>query len=157
MSPILWTLVNLVVLIILAVRFGREPANQFLRSYEKEVDEAVERAERGRREAKERLARWREGWEQLDVELDEVIEDGRESSRRLQQRTRERARREREHLKARARISVEREHDKAFEETRWAMSQTLVSAVSRAMRATVTADDHRRLVQNFITEVGDGS
>ncbi len=157
MSPIMWTLVNLVVLIVLAVRYGREPAGRFLHSYEKEIEEALERADAGRREAKERLASWRERWEQLDAEIEEIIRDGRETGRRLQEDARDRARREREHLRSRARISIEREHDRAFVQTREMMSQTLVSAVTRALQSTVTGDDHRRLVKNFISEVGDGS
>jgi len=156
-NSFIWPLVNLLLLIVIAGYYGKEPLQQFLSSYEEDVEESIDRAEQGKRQAQERLKQWRERVQNVDSEVDDIISRGKESRERLQREMKQKAQSEKEYIKRRVQNSAERERERTFQQTRKYMSKSLVEAVKSAMMSTVDRDDHRRLVNDFIKEVGDES
>ncbi len=152
-----WPLVNLILLAAVAVYYGRKPLSKFVSSYEAGVDESLDQADRSDEEARQRLREWRQRWREIDSEVEELIRRGRETSERRGAQALQRAEIEEQHLKNRIRDTVDRDRDRAVAEMRTEMAGVLVSSVLRAMHQLVTEEDNRRLIRQFMQEIGDTS
>lgn len=152
-----WPLVNLALLAAVAVYFGREPFSKFLSSYEAGVDASLDRAEKSDQEARERLRAWRQRWTEIDNDVEDLIRRSRETSERHRAQALTRAEAEERHMRKRIRDTVERDRDRAVIEMRAEMAEALVSSVAQTMHQLVTEEDNRRLVRQFIEEMGDAS
>ena len=153
----LWPLFNLLILAVAAVHFGRKPVARFIRSYEENVGESLQQAERNRDEAEERLEGWRRRWKNIDGEAKEMYRRSEASGEKALEQALERARAEEEHLKVRMTETIDRDRDRALTELREEMADILIRSVSYSMQALVTAEDHRHISRRFIIEIGDGS
>ena len=153
----MWPFFNLLILVVVAVRFGRKPVARFIRSYEEDVSESLQQAERNRDEAEERLEGWRRRWKNIDGEAKEMFRRSEVSGEKALEEALRRARAEEQHLKVRMTDTVDRDRDRALTELREEMAGILIRSVSDSMKALVTAEDHRLVSRRFITEIGDGS
>lgn len=151
----LWPFLNFLLLVAVAVYYGREPVARFIRSYEEDVDESLDQAEQNRREAGQRLEDWRRRWSNIDGEVREMLRRSEEAGGRSLDQALERARAEEEHLRSRVADTMERDRDRALAELREEMADVLVTSVSDSMATLVTAGDHRHMSRHFITEIGD--
>ncbi|MFO8060238.1 MAG: ATP synthase F0 subunit B [Bacillota bacterium] len=153
----MWPLFNLVLLAVLAFHFGRKPVARFIRSYEQDVDESLDQAEKNRQEAEERLEDCRRRWKSIDAEVERMQRRGEEAGEESLRRALQRAQDEEEHLKSRVTDTIERDRDRALTELRERMADILVRSVSDSMAKLVTPEDHRHISRRFIAEVGDDS
>lgn len=152
-----WPLVNLILLVAVVVYYGRKPFSEFLSSYETNVGESLDRAERSDKEARETLRQWRQRWREIDSEVEGLLSRSREIRERRGVEALRRAETEEQHLRNRIRDTVEQDRDRAVTEMRGEMAEALVSSVTEAMHQLVTEEDNRRLVRQFIKEIGDTS
>lgn len=150
----LWTLVVFILLLLILGKFAWRPMLEGLHKREQNILNAIAEARKAREEAEALQAQWQKS---MDAAQDKVREIHEEARRRAQ------AAAEEIQAKARADIQTERERlhreigmakDQALQElwNRTAQLATMISA--KAIRRQLTPDDHRRLVDEALAELG---
>jgi F-type H+-transporting ATPase subunit b len=149
----IWTIIVFVLLLLVLRRFAWGPMLEALHQREQHIRTAREEAERAREEAQRLRA-------QFQAEMDRAAEKVRD----LMDEARRHAQQATDEMLARARADVQNERERLHREIGIARDQalqeiwnqtaqlaTLISA--KAIRRQLNSDDHRRLVDEAITEL----
>ena len=130
------------------------------------IEQREEKIEAGVRAAEEAERRLQQVQVEVQKELDQARGQAREILARAHQdavadaeEVRVRARRDAEAQLDKARTDIDAERDRAITELRSEVSSLVVEAASRVLGRTITADDHQRLIEESLSQVGgrDGS
>jgi F-type H+-transporting ATPase subunit b len=150
----IWTIVVFVILLVLLRLLAWKPMLQALQAREKAIADAIEQAKQDREEA----ARLREQFQQeLNRAAEQVramLDEGRRDVQHQSDEMLAAARAEIQAEKERLRREIETARDQALQDI-WNRSAELASAIStKAIRRTLSVDDHRRLVDEALAELG---
>ena len=117
------------------------------------IDESIDAANRAKQEADELLeedrARLREAREQAE----DIVVRARKAAEKLAEETKAEASKQREEMLAGARRDIEHETRRALEELRREVADLTVTATEKITRKSLTAEDHRRLIEEALSEV----
>lgn len=121
------------------------------------IQGALERAEETRRDAEQELGEYREQLARAREEANRIIEDARRSSDQLRADVQARAEREASATVAKAQDEIRAERDRVFQELRGQVGEIAVSLAGRVLGASLDAEAHQRLIDDYIDEVASGS
>jgi F-type H+-transporting ATPase subunit b len=148
----IWTVVTFVVLLIVLRFTAWKPLQASLEAREKRIRDAVEGAERARRDSEELLARHQQMLDAAKDDARKIIEEGKADGLRLKHELAAQARLESEEMKARARRDLELATEQAKKEL-WAEATKMSTELAeRIVRRSLDADDQRRLVDEVLAE-----
>ncbi|MAF26585.1 MAG: F0F1 ATP synthase subunit B [Gemmatimonadota bacterium] len=149
----IWTIVTFVVVLIVLRLTAWNPILSALKEREQSIEGAIADAGRIQSEAEELLATYRTMIDKARDETRAILEEGRKDSLQAQEEIRKAALVEADEFKARARREIELQKDGAVREI-WEQAADLSTELaSRVIGRSLTGDDHRRLVENLITEM----
>jgi F-type H+-transporting ATPase subunit b len=153
----LWTAVVFVLLLLVLRRLAWKPMLTGLERRESNIREALEEARRSREESQRMQAQLQAQLNQAQEKVQGILEEAR---RRAQETTDDMV------AKARNEIQIERERlrreidlarDQALQEL-WSQAAQLATLISaKAIRRQLTAEDHRRLVDEAIADLRQAS
>lgn len=152
-AELVWTAVNLVVLLAVLFYFGRKPVRAFFHERRDRVQRELREAEELRREVEARLGAWQRKLSRLDEEV-----------ARLRGLAREQAEAERERILADARAAagrierdaaavIDQELRRSREELRREAAELTVRLAGELLARQVSEADRARLVDEFIESV----
>ena len=148
----IWTVVTFVVLMIVLRFTAWKPLQASLDAREKRIRDAVEGAERARRDSEELLARHQQMLDAAKDDARKIIEEGKADGLRLKHELTAQARVESEEMKARARRDLELATEQAKKEL-WAEATMMSTELAeRIVRRSLGSDDQRRLVDEVLSE-----
>ena len=149
----LWTVVVFLALLLVLRKYAWGPMLEGLQRREKNIHETIEEAQRARQEA-QRLR------SELQAEMDRAAERVRD----LMDQARRDAQHATDDMLGKARVEIQKERERLHRDIRMARDQalqeiwgqtaqlaTLISA--KAIRRQLNSDDHRRLIDEAITEL----
>jgi F-type H+-transporting ATPase subunit b len=150
----IWTLAVFLILFGLLWLMAWKPLREGLQKREHGIQAAIDEAKRAREEAQ----RLREQWQQEMDAANDKVRDILDLARRDAQHTTEemvgKARSEIQAERDRLRREIETARDQAIQEL-WNHTANLAALVSaKAIRRQLTPDDHRRLVEEALAELG---
>jgi F-type H+-transporting ATPase subunit b len=150
----IWTLAVFLILFGLLWLMAWKPLREGLQKREHAIQAAIDEAKRAREEAQ----RLREQWQQEMDAANDKVRDILDLARRDAQHTTEemvgKARSEIQAERDRLRREIETARDQAIQEL-WNHTANLAALVSaKAIRRQLTPDDHRRLVEEALAELG---
>jgi F-type H+-transporting ATPase subunit b len=147
-----WTIVTFVALLV-ALRFTAwKPLVASLEARERRIREAVEGAERARKDSEALLARHQEMLEQAKADAHAIIEEGKADGLRLRDSLTAQAHAEAEEFKARARRELELATDQAKKELFVHAANLSVSLAERILSRSLDTEDQRRIVDRVVAE-----
>lgn len=120
----------------------------------RKIQGAIDSAREDREEARRLLEEHRRQLEEARQEAQEILQEGREAGERLRGEILEEARREREEMMERTRREMAREREKLRDEIREEAVDVAISAAERLMRSEMDREENRRLVRDYIEQVG---
>ena len=151
-GPILWTILNFVILLLLLGKVAWKPIMKALETREATINDALNRAETARAEADRILAENQQALRKADEESQRVLRESREYAERMQSEALQKAQEESRRLLDQANKEIERNKQQALNELRAEVANLAVGAAEKILNESLDADRHKRLVDNYITQ-----
>ncbi len=117
------------------------------------IDESIDAAAKMREQADQVLTEYRERLHDARQQAEDIITRARKAADAHQKDAVEAARAERERLLEQTRRDVEAETRRAIDEIRREVADLTVLATEKVTRRALTEDDHRRLVEDALSEL----
>ncbi len=159
----LWTLVAFGVTVLLLRKLAYPRISEALDKRRIAIEESIDHAERTKREADELLEEYRTRLREARGQAEDIVVRARRAADSLADESKARANKQREELKAATRREIEAETRRALDEIRKEVANLTVVATEKVTRKSLTPDDHRRLIEEALSEVdfsalaGDGT
>ena len=117
------------------------------------IEEAIDTAERTRRDADQLLAEYRERLTAARQQADDIVARARKAGEQQEADAVAAGKRRREELLEQARKDIETETRRAIQEIRAEVADLTILATEKVTRKTLTGDDQRRLVDEAVAEL----
>ena len=149
----IWTLISFGLALYLLQRLAFPRIGEALDKRRKAIEASIDAAERTRVEAEELLEEYRARLREAREQAEEIVARSRKAAERVEQETIAEAKQEREELMARTRREIEQETRRAIEDIRKEVANLTVLATEKLARKSLDDEDHRRLVQEALSEI----
>jgi F-type H+-transporting ATPase subunit b len=117
------------------------------------IEESIESAQRAKQEADELLQEYRARLREAREQADDIVARARKAADNLKDETKAEASQQREQLLAQARRDIEHETRRALDELRKEVADLTVAATEKITRKSLDEEDHRRLIEEALSEV----
>jgi F-type H+-transporting ATPase subunit b len=150
----IWTLVVFILLLLILGRYAWGPMLQGLQRREQNIHNAIAEAQKAREEAQVLQAQWQKSMDAAQEKVREIHEEARRSASKLADDITAKARADIQTERERLHREIAMARDQALQElwNRTAQLATMVSA--KAIKRQLTQEDHRRLVDEALSELG---
>lgn len=149
----IWTLVVFLLLLFLLSKFAWGPMLEGLRKREETIRAAVEEAKHARQETELHRAEFEKRLAEAYAEIPKIMEEARRDAQNLKEEMRQATQAEIQTERQRLRREIEMARDQALQEL-WTHAAQLATLIStKAIRRSLTEDDHERLVDEALAEM----
>ena len=158
----IWTLIAFGITMLILKRYAFPRIGEALDKRANAIRDSVEAAERQRREADELLAEYRQRLTEAREQADDIVARARKAAETVKSEAASEGHAKREELVAAARKDIEVETRRSLERIRKEVADLTVLTTEKVARKSLTTDDHKRLIEEALTEVdfsalgGDG-
>jgi F-type H+-transporting ATPase subunit b len=149
-GPILWTIINFTLLLVLLRAVAWKPIVKALETRESSINDALNRAEKAKGEAERVLAENQKALQRAEEESQKVLRDSREYAERLHSEATLKAQEEGRRILEQARHEIERSKQQALNELRGEVASLAVGGAERILRDTLDGDRQKRLVDEYL-------
>jgi len=149
----IWVLVVFLICLLILRKYVFPVIGQVLDRRAEAISEEIDTAEKLRQEADKVLAEYRERLAEARKQADEIVSRAHAAGEAHHKETLETARVERERLLAQTRRDVEAETARAIDQIRREVANLTVIATEKLTRKTLTDSDHKRLVEDALSEL----
>jgi F-type H+-transporting ATPase subunit b len=119
----------------------------------KAIEDSIEAANRAKQEADELLEEYRARLREAREQADDIVVRARKAADTVADETKAEAAKQREEMLAAARRDIEHETRRALDDLRREVADLTVTATEKITRKSLTAEDHRRLIEEALSEV----
>jgi F-type H+-transporting ATPase subunit b len=151
----IWTAVIFVVLLVVLRKFAWGPLLDALQQREKFIRESLEKAKADREAAEAHLAEYAAKLREARTEASGIVEEGRRDAEALKQKIESDAHSEADLVVERARREIELAKRAAVQEIYSVAGRLATRAASKIVGRELKAEDHQRLIEESIRELGD--
>lgn len=148
----IWTVVSFLVFLFLLRKIAWGPILQALEKREKGIEEAIRSAEHSREEGGKILAEQKQELQKARDEARGIVTEATADAGRRGDELIALAKKEAEGLLERARTEIRFEETQAVDKVRHEAVDIALDAAKRLLGRTLTGEDHRRMVEEFIAE-----
>ena len=117
------------------------------------IEESIDSARRAKEEADQTLEEYRARLREAREQADDIVARARKAADNLKDETKAEASQQREQLLSQARRDIEHETRRALDELRREVADLTVAATEKITRKSLDEDDHRRLIEEALSEV----
>src|SRR5215213_2980564 len=117
------------------------------------IEESIEPARRAKEEADQLLQEYRARLREAREQADDIVARARKAGENLKDETKAEASKQREEMLATARRDIEHETRRALDELRKEVADLTVLATEKITRKSLDEEDHRRLIEEALSEV----
>ena len=152
---ILISLVNLLILFLLVKKFLFKPIKRIMARRQEEVNKEYAEAEKARAAAEENQALWEEKMTTADEEADSIVkaavEEAKVKGNRIVAASQNRAAEIIHH----AELEADVERKRVEKEVKAEIVDVSTKLTEKMLEREINAEDHRRMIDSFIDELGD--
>jgi F-type H+-transporting ATPase subunit b len=149
----IWTLLAFGISFLVLKRIAFPRIQEALDKRRLAIEESIDNADRARREADELLEEYRARLREAREQAEDIVVRARRASDALQDEAKSAARNQREELMEQTRRDIEAETRRALDEIRKEVAALTVVATEKVTRKSLDDDDHRRLIEEALSEV----
>jgi F-type H+-transporting ATPase subunit b len=149
----IWTLLLFGATLLILNKLVFPRISEALDKRSKAIAESIEHAERTKREADELLEEYRARLREAREQAEDIVVRARKAADSLGDQAKADATKQREELLAATRRDIEAETRRALDEIRKEVATLTVIATEKVTRKSLTPDDHRRLIEDALSEV----
>jgi F-type H+-transporting ATPase subunit b len=147
-----WTLIAFGATILLLRKLAFPRIQEALDKRRVAIEESIDHAERTRQEADALLREYRERLREAREQADDIVTRARRAAEKVQEQSKVDAKEAREELMEQTRRDVEQETRRALDQIRREVADLTVLATEKVARKTLDDDDHRRLIEEALSE-----
>jgi F-type H+-transporting ATPase subunit b len=147
-----WTLIAFGITLLVLRRLAYPRISEALDKRRIAIVESIDAAERTRAEADQLLREYRERLREARDQADEIVARSRKAADKLQDEAKVDANKKREELMEQTRRDIEQETRRAIEQIRREVADLTVLATEKVTRKSLDDDDHRRLIDEALSE-----
>ncbi len=151
-GPIIWTIINFLILLFVLAKLGWKPITQALEKRESTINDAIEQAKKAREEAKQLIADNRRAMAQAEAEAQELLRESREYAQKVRDEAMGKADEEARELIDRARVEIDRSKKEALNQLRSEVAALAVSASEKILKESIDQERGQRLVEAYLNE-----
>jgi F-type H+-transporting ATPase subunit b len=149
----IWTLLVFGISLWILGKFVFPRISEALDKRQKAIEDSIDAAERTRKEADQILAEYRERLAEARGQADEIVARARKTGEAAENEILAEARTKREEMMEQTRRDIEAETRRAIQEIRSEVADLTVLATEKVTRKTLTDADHKRLVEEALSEL----
>lgn len=148
-----WRVVNLALFVGILWYFVGGLTRRFFKGRRQTISDTLDELEKRRGDAREHLAAIEARIANLEAERKAILEESRAQAERLKQGIVDEARRQAGQIVDQARRTAENEGRAMMSQVRSTLADEIVDATEKALRGTLTEQDHDRLIANSLNKV----
>ena len=149
----LWTLIAFAISLFILQRAAFPKIAEALDKRRRAIEESIESAEQTKVEADKLLEEYRARLREAREQAEEIVARARKASDAVEEEAKVQAKRYREELMESTRRDIENETRRALDQIRKEVANLTVVATEKVTRKTLDDDDHRRLIEEALSEV----
>jgi F-type H+-transporting ATPase subunit b len=150
----IWTIAVFVVLLMILRVLAWKPMQEGLQKREHGIQRAIDEARKARDEAQQLREQWQREMDRANEKVGDILDHARRDAQNTTEEMVAKARTEIQAERDRLRREIETARDQAIQQL-WNQTADLATLVSaKAIRRQLTPDDHRRLVDEALNELG---
>ena len=153
----LFTLLNFIILFLVAKRFLIGPVLAIIETRQKEIDDMYAEAESSKEEAAKLKDEYEEKLERASEESEEIVKSAMRRAKLREEEILREAREQAARTVERAYEQVELEKKRAINEIKSEVSEMAIGIASAVIGRDVDGDEHKDLIDSFIADMGDGN
>jgi F-type H+-transporting ATPase subunit b len=142
------------ILFVFMARWALPRINQLLEQRRDKIQGDLEKAEQAKHEAEKELSDYRKQLAGARDEANRIIEEARQTAESLRKDLEGKARQEYEQIVSRAQGEIRAERDRVFQELKAQVGELSLVLVGRVIGDSMDRDRQRRLVDQYIEELG---
>lgn len=151
-GPILWTIINFFLLLILLRIIAWKPILNALKTRQDTINDALNRAEAAKQEADRVLAENQKALRQAEAESQKVLKETREYAQRIQSDAMAKVQDDTKKLMEQAQQEINLSKQQALNELRTEVASLAVGAAEKILNESLDADRHKRLVDDYLKQ-----
>lgn len=153
----IWAIVIFVLLLIILRKMAWAPMLEGLQKREENIKNSVEEAKRARAETERLTLDFKVKMDQAYAEIPKIMDQARRDAEAFKEETRTQTTKEVQAERQRLRREIETARDQALHEL-WNQAAQLATLISaKAIGQSLTAEDHRRLLDEALSELGQSA
>jgi F-type H+-transporting ATPase subunit b len=149
----IWTLLAFGVTLYLLNKLAFPRIAEALDRRRRAIEDSIEAAQQAKQEADQLLEEYRARLREAREQADDILVRARKAAEGVADETKEQASKQREELLAATRRDIDHETRRALEELRKEVADLTVIATEKITRKSLTEEDHRRLIEEALSEV----
>ncbi|MEA2125690.1 MAG: F-type H+-transporting ATPase subunit b [Solirubrobacteraceae bacterium] len=148
-----WTLIVFAISLYILRKLAFPRIAEALDKRQKAIEDAIDTADRTRKEAKELLAEYRERLAEARTQADEIVARARKSAEHTETSATAEGKRKKEELIEQAQRDIQQETARAIAQIRNEVADLTILATEKVTRKTLDDDDQHRLVDDALAEL----
>jgi F-type H+-transporting ATPase subunit b len=152
---IVWTLISFFLLLILLWKLAYPQILKAMKKREETIQQQLEEARKTKQEAENLLEEYRRQLSEARSEAQKVINEGKELGENMRKEIVQKAQQESNQIVKRAQEEIELQKQKAILELQEKIADLSIMAASKIINKSLDTEDHRRLVEEYISKVGE--
>jgi len=152
---IIWTLVSFFILLILLAKLVYPLILKGLKKREETIEQQLEEARKTKQEATALLEDYKRQLSEARAEAQKIINEGKELGENMRKEIVQKAQQESNQIVKRAQEEIELQKQKAILEIQERIADLSIMAASKVINKSLNTDDHRRLVEEYVSKVGE--
>lgn len=152
---IIWTLISFFLLLVLLAKLAYPQILKGLKKREETIQQQLEEARKTKQEAETLLADYKRQLSEARSEAQKVINEGRALGENMRKEITQKAQDESNQIVKRAQEEIELQKQKAILELQEKIADLSIMAASKIINKSLNTEDHRRLVEEYVSKVGE--
>lgn len=152
---LIWTIITFILLLVVLRLVAWKPLLSALEQRETTIRNSLDEAQQARAEAERLMAENQRILADANRESARLLEQGREEAERLRASLTEQAQADAARLVEEARRDIQRERQLAVQDLKTTAAELALAATGQLLGRSVSDDDHRRLVSEFLDHLPD--
>jgi len=149
----IWTLLAFVITFLILRKYAFPKIAEGLDTRRKAIEESIDHAEQTKREADELLEEYRARLAEAREQAEDITARAQKAADHHEEQAKIEARRYRDDLMETTRRDIQNETRRALDEIRKEVADLTVLATEKVTRKSLDDDDHRRLIEEALSEV----
>ena len=155
LNTLIWSIINFFVLLAILYKFLYKPILGMIDSRKEEVANNLSHADASRKEAEDMFADYKRQLSEATSEAAEILTKANKAAEEAKNALISQARDEAAAISVKAQQEIGREKEKALKEVRDEIAGLAVLAAGKVLEKSITKEDHEKLVNDFVSQVGN--
>ena len=152
---IIWTIISFILLVILLWKVAYPQILKGMKNREETIRQQLEEAQKTKKEAENLLEDYKRQLAEARSEAQKIIHEGKSLGENMRKEIVQKAQEESNQIVKRAQEEIELQKQKAILELQEKIADLSIMAATKIINKSLNTEDHRRLVEEYVSKVGD--